>query len=177
MHLIFQYGSNCLTARLNARGRLDGLAADKGSAQTVDEYEIAFDVWSCGNECAAADLIRVPGSGHRARGVLYETSDEGLHRLRVIEGPRYEESGIRVRNLRGESKEALTFLVKPRDRQPGLWTSAKYVTSIVKGLRDHKVPEEYTQHVLDVAIRTNEKAENREAAKAQLTSLERLRVL
>jgi hypothetical protein len=35
---------------------------------------------------------------------------------------------------------------------------------IVKGLRD---PEEYTLHVIDVAVRTNEKAEARARAEAQ----------
>jgi hypothetical protein len=162
---IFQYGSNCSAKRLNRPDRLDGAAVVAGCAQTVDEYEIAFDVWSGVNQCAAADLIRAAGSGRRAWGVLYQTTDAGLARLREVEGPAYEEKAVCVRNLAGEIKEATTFLVKSGKRRRGLWTSAKYVSYIVAGLREHKAPEEYTQHVLDVAIRTNEVAEDQPAGR------------
>ena len=114
-------------------------------------------------------------SGQHAWGVLYRTTDGGLERLRQIEGPRYEEKTIGIRNLAGDIKEAKTFLVKTGDRQQGLWTSAAYVGYIVKGLRDHQVPEEYTQHVIDVAIRTNEKALDQNSSRTQLRHLELLR--
>jgi hypothetical protein len=57
----------------------------EGCAQTIDEYEIAFDVWSCGNGCAAADLISAHGTGRRAWGVLYRTSQNGLQRLPFVD--------------------------------------------------------------------------------------------
>jgi hypothetical protein len=65
--------------------------------------------------------------------------------------------------------------VKTGDRQQGLWTSAIYVRYIVKGLRDHQVPEEYIQRVIDAAIRTNERAQDQNSAKTQLPRLESLR--
>jgi len=163
MPLIFQYGSNCLIARLNSPERLNGAAIVKSSAQTVDEFDIAFDVWSHTNQCAAADRVPAPESSHFAWGVLYETSAEGLARLRNVEGPFYEEKRILVRTRAGE-EEATTFLVKDAKREQSLWTSAKYVSYIVRGLREHKISEEYTQHVLDVAIRTNKDAKNQSAA-------------
>ena len=58
MPLIFQYGSNCDTERLNSPERLAGAAIERGRAQSMDEYEIEFDVWSNGNGCAAADLVQ-----------------------------------------------------------------------------------------------------------------------
>ena len=98
MALIFQYGSNCTAARLNGPARLAGHADDRGQAQTVEEFDIAFDVHSQTNGCAAADLILTPG--RKACGVLYEIAEDfirgrltdGQKTLAQIEGPRYEES-------------------------------------------------------------------------------------
>lgn len=124
--------------------------------------------------CAAADLIPAPGSGHFAWGVLYETSQEGLKRLREVEGSSYEEKRIRVQTLAGE-EEATTFLVKSAKREFRLWTSAKYVGYIVRGLREHKISEEYTQHVLDIAILTNKQAKDWRVAEEQARLVEELR--
>ena len=61
--LIFQYGSNCDTQRLNSPKGLGGAAICSVAAQTVREYEITFNVWSEGNGCAAGDLVPAPGTG------------------------------------------------------------------------------------------------------------------
>ena len=53
--LVFQYGSNCSTARLNSHDRLRGDAVALGRAD-LDGYQLAFDVWSDGNNCAASDI-------------------------------------------------------------------------------------------------------------------------
>jgi hypothetical protein len=42
MPLVFQYGSNADTTEINSANRLAGRAVDRGRAQTVDEFEIAF---------------------------------------------------------------------------------------------------------------------------------------
>lgn len=76
MRLVFQHGSNCTAARLNGPERLEGKAKDLGRAQTVDDFEIAFDVYSQTNGCAASDLI--PSAGRKAWGVLYKLSKSVL---------------------------------------------------------------------------------------------------
>lgn len=156
MPLVFQYGSNCTAARLNGPTRLNGHAEDQGRAQTVENYDIAFDVYSQTNGCAASDLVPTPG--RRAWGVLYKLSDEDFEKLKKIEGPRYEPKPIRVRNQAGEEVNATTFLVKPGEHRTGLATNAAYVSWIVYGLRDHGVPEEYIGHVIEVAIEANQRA-------------------
>ena len=164
MPLIFQYGSNCTTARLNSPTRLNGHAADRGRAQTVDDFEIAFDVYSQTNGCAASDLISTPGLN--AWGVLFEIPDDfirgkradGQKTLAKIEGPRYEEKPVRVRDGDGNVRDAITFLVKPAEHRQGLWTTAAYVSWIVYGLRAHEVPEDYIAHVIEVATQTNQQA-------------------
>jgi hypothetical protein len=173
MPVIFQYGSNCDADRLNSPKRLNGAALDLGAAETIEEYEIAFDVWSQGNGCAAGDLVQIPG--RHAWGVLSEISSElvygkdrnGRKTLEQIEGASYEPKSIRVRNNAGQEVEAITFTVKPDARRQGLWTSSKYVAHIVKGLRDHRISEDYIQHVIDVAIQTNQRATATGAAAEQ----------
>jgi hypothetical protein len=122
MPLIFQYGSNTDAERLNGPGRLNGAAQDRGLAETVDEYEIAFDIWSYSNGCAASNLIAATGTGHRAWGVLFEVPEDriygrrrpdGLRTMEEIEGGRYEPKPIRVRDGNGNEipGPVTTFLV------------------------------------------------------------------
>src|SRR5260370_14148024 len=70
MALVFQYGSNATKARLNGPRRLNGHAADRGLACTVVGFDIAFDVMSNNNGCAACDLV--PVEGRVAWGILYD---------------------------------------------------------------------------------------------------------
>ncbi len=160
MAIVFQYGSNTCTARINSPKRLKGDARPIEKAQTVDDYDIVFDVYSHTNQCATADLIPTPG--HKAWGVLYDIPNDLIRgnrtdrkTLEQIEGPRYEEKNIRVRKQNGEIINAVTYLVRPHDRCNDLATLVWYVSWIVYGLRDHSVPEEYISHVQEIAIQTN----------------------
>ena len=159
MPLVFQYGSNCKTSEINRKKRLDGRATDHGRARTTEEFEIAFNKWSQGRGCAAADLTRPESGGRRIWGVLYKVSGRDLIRIaQDIEGASYEPKEIKVEDAAGDVKTATTFVVKADRRHDGLWTSAEYVGHIVNGLHDHDVPEEYIQHVIEVAIETNRRA-------------------
>jgi hypothetical protein len=60
--LVFQYGSNCSNAEINGNERLRGDAKFVDVVETVDDFELAFDVWSTGRSCAAADILRRPGN-------------------------------------------------------------------------------------------------------------------
>jgi cation transport regulator ChaC len=165
MPLLFQYGSNTNAERLASRiGDVD----DRGRAETIEEYDLAFNVWSQSNGCAAGDLVPAPRTGHHAWGVLYRITEAGLIKLRKIEGKLYEEKTISVRDEAGEEVEAVTFLVIPAERRHGLWTSADYVGHIIRGLRAHDVPEEYVQRVIDIATETNQHATARAGEQIRL---------
>lgn len=161
---VFQYGSNTLPARLNGPNRLSGRAQSCGLAQTVDDFDIAFDVYSRSNGCAASDLVHV--AGRKAWGVLYEIPDgfvfgrrkDEQKTLAQIEGPRYEPREITVVDTRSKQSKAWTFLVKDEDKRTGLATSAAYVSWIVYGLRQNGVSEDYISHVVEVARETNRHA-------------------
>ena len=164
MPLVFQYGSNCTAARLNGPTRLNGHAEDCGRAQTAEDFDITFDVFSQTNACAAADLAKT--AGRRACGVLYQIPDDfirgeradGQKTLQQIEGRRYEEKPIRVLDREGHDQRAITFLVRAEERRTGLATSAAYVSWIIYGLRDHRVSEDWIAHVIEIAIETNARA-------------------
>jgi hypothetical protein len=156
MALVFQYGSNCTAARLNGPKRLKGHAKDLGRAQTVEDFDIAFDVVSSTNGCAASDLIQTPG--RKAWGVLYKLSKDAFDELKVIEGARYQEKPILVIDKNGKRRKAKTFVVREDDRRQDLATSAAYVSWIIYGLREHDIPEDWISHVFNVAVETNQRA-------------------
>ena len=158
MARVFQYGSNCDTQRLNSPKRLGDVARSLGKARTEGNFELAFDVWSTGNNCAASDLIQRGNTV--AWGVLYEIPEafiygprraDGRKTLAQIEGRRYERRCIRV-IAKGQTYSAITFLVRESDRVSGKPTSSAYVWHIVKGLRDHDVPEDYVDRVIATAL-------------------------
>ena len=158
MTRVFQYGSNCDAQRLNSQQRLGGTADSLGRAQTVDNFEIAFDVWSTKNNCAAADLIRRGNTP--AWGVLYEIPEDAIDgpcrpdggmTLKKIEGSKYEKQFIKV-TAKGQTHSAVTFLVRESERVSGKPTSSAYVCHIVNGLRDHRVPEKYVDRVIVAAL-------------------------
>jgi hypothetical protein len=164
MTKIFQYGSNTLPARLNGPNRLCGRARPCGIAQTVGDFDIAFDVYSQSNGCAASNLI--PVDGRKAWGVLYEIPEgfvfgrrkDEQKTLAQIEGSHYEAREIIVVDSNGKQTKAWTFLVKNEERRTGLATSAAYVSWIVYGLRQNGVSEDYIRHVIEIATKTNQEA-------------------
>jgi cation transport regulator ChaC len=161
MALIFQFGSNCDVSRLNGDDRLRGDAKVIGIAQTVEDYQLAFDVWSTRVNCAAANIVRLPGS--RVWGVLYEVPDHLIRRetarprksLDAIEGEgrNYERGCISVRRSDGQIVEALTYRTKAP--QSGLRTSTDYVRHIVLGLREQGASEDYIREVKEIAKANN----------------------
>lgn len=182
MPLIFQYGSNCDADRLNSKERLNGTVEDRGRAQTVDEYDIAFNKWSTENKRAAADLVKPRNGGRRIWGVVYQDSRAAFKKLKgEIEGPSYRPQRIMVVDAIGATKRVTTFRVKRKSRRTGLYTTEEYVAHIVKGLRAHGVEDldpAYIQHIIDVAVRTNAVAtdpQNAERAADESRLIESLR--
>ena len=159
MALVFQYGSNTSTARLNSDARLKGDAQSLGLVRTAEPYDLYFEVWSESNKCAAAN-IRVGGNGP-VYGVLYEIPDDlvfaGLARanrktLDAIEGKNYERRSVDVIGYPrpADRQVALTYtVIAPK---AGLPTSVEYVRHIVAGLREHGADEDYVRYVKNRAI-------------------------
>ena len=155
MALVFQYGSNTSTARLNGSDQLQNTAGSLGLAITRDDYHLGFTYWSQKINCAAADLI--PGAGRKIYGVAYEISEERIYRdkgggLMTLdeikgEGSAHRRTTIEVYLVELPEKPvtAMTYVVK--NPQEGLRTDLRYVEHIFRGLREHEAPEEYIEYV------------------------------
>ena len=164
MALVFQYGSNMSTQRLNGQDRLAGGAKVIGVAQTVEPYELAFTVWSSVNNCAAADIVANPG-GRSLYGILYDipnsliyrsaTEAAGARSLDAIEGEGkyYVRKNILVKREDGSEVQSLTYVVKSPDWS--VKTEAAYVNHIIAGIDEHSLPEEYRRYVLQRVILNN----------------------
>ena len=154
--LLFQYGSNMSTARLNGSDRLAGDAKRICIAKTSGKFDFGFTVWSESNGCAAADIVSNPGGEH-IYGVVYQVPEYLLSRetatvydrrsMDAIEGEskNYIRKTLEVSTLDGDMLSVLTYVV--RDPKPNLKTNAEYVTHILSGLEEHKIPIEYRDYV------------------------------
>jgi hypothetical protein len=163
MTLVFQCGSNCSESEMNSKTRLRGDARFVDIAETVEEFELALDVQSAGRGCAASDIVRKAGG--KVWGVLYEVPDYLIHRETAEarkrksfdqiegEGTNYKRETIQVRRKNGDIASALTYTV--RNPKTGLKTNIDYVGHIVRGLRDHKAPDEYIAKVKAIAVANN----------------------
>jgi hypothetical protein len=163
MTLVFQYGSNCSESQINGEHRLCGDAKFIGIAETVDDYQLAFNVQSKTRNCAAADIVPSPGS--KVWGVLYEVPDflierktanpHGRKSLDAIEGEgtNYARCSIVVRSVNGDIHTVITYrAINPR---ANLKTSLEYVRYIVDGLRERGISEEYVANVKTIASANN----------------------
>jgi hypothetical protein len=163
MALVFQYGSNCSESQINNEDRLCGDAKFVAIVVTVDDYQLAFDVWSTRRGCAASDIVARPGS--KVWGVLYEVPDYLIERKSAAaknrksldaiegEGKNYKRETIAVRRADGSIVSAFTYRV--RNPQQGLKTNLEYVGYIVEGLRGHGVQEGYVEIVKRLAQANN----------------------
>jgi gamma-glutamylcyclotransferase len=161
MALVFQYGSNALSVRLNSNNRLRGDALPIGLVVTVESFRLDFTTWSEGNQCAAADIV--PDSDRKIWGVLYKIPDYLIERetsgdrksLDTIEGNNYQRVPIKVEKTDGMPVEGdvMTYVVK--NRRFDIRTSYKYAEYIVSGLREHNAPDEYIDYVKMRVITNN----------------------
>lgn len=161
MGLIFQYGSNTSSLRLNSQERLCGEAMSLGLAYTVGQFNIGFTVWSKKNNCAAADLVRARGK--KVWGLLYEIPDDllskttaaGRKSLDEIEGQLYRRRKIRVCRADTPLSPVKVWTYTVINRMKGLKTSNDYINHILTGLLEHYAPPEYIEHVKDFILKNN----------------------
>ena len=119
MALVFQYGSNGLDSQINSKDRLCGDAKFIDIAQTMNDFQLAFDVWSTNRKCAASDIVLSPGN--KVWGALYEVPDFLIDRkaaaaqnrksLDGIEGKNSTREMITVRRNNGPTIDAITYRV------------------------------------------------------------------
>jgi hypothetical protein len=122
MALVFQYGSNRLDSQINSKDRLCVDAKFIDIAETVYDFQLAFDVWSNNRQCAASDIVVSPGN--KVWDTLYEVPDFLVERKTAAaqnrksldaiegEGANYNRETIAVRRHNDPAVTALTYRVQ-----------------------------------------------------------------
>jgi len=166
MAFVFLYGPDSCSSRINSQKFLDGAAEVIDKARTVEEYDIVFDVYNESNKCAGVNITLT--EGRKVWGVVYKIPDEllkdrddinGQITLPQIKGKRYYKKNILVEKSSGEIIKAVTFPARePYRYSTAIATTSEYLYWIIAGLKEHKVPPEYIEHVREKAIENNKKA-------------------
>lgn len=162
MAIVFQYGSNTDTVRLNGDDRLKGEARCMGLAFTVEFFVLKLGAPSDVHGCAATIE---PGGTDCVWGVLYEVPDHLIQRdtenprrwksLDQIEaeGGKTKRVSIPVRKIGGEDISAITYIAM--HTQEGMKTTAEYGAYILRGLKNHGAPREYIEKVRKLIVENN----------------------
>jgi hypothetical protein len=90
---------------------LNGQADDRGRAQTVGDFDIAFDVYSQTNASAASDLVSTPC--RKAWGVLYEVPADFIRPKRPDGRQTLVEKALGMRKSRFRYSMKLAKYVRP----------------------------------------------------------------
>lgn len=161
--LIFQYGSNLSSQRLNSEQRLGGAARVVGVAFTEQPWRFRFPVWGGINGCAAAGIL--PGGDRPVWGVIYEipetrvagTDKTGQRTLDAIEdeGRDYHRGPIELRLADGSRPGSEVHTYHPRDPREDLVTEWHYVRHILTGALEHGLPGDYIHQLGWRAIANN----------------------
>jgi hypothetical protein len=162
--LVFQYGSNMSSKRLNGPDRLAGGARRVGIAKTYDPHRLCFPVWSRPNGAAAASISPDP-EGLPIFGVLYEIPSSLVYRREAkaykrrsldaieAEGKNYTRKEIDLIHSDGTAISAITYVAKKAG--PDLKTSHEYVSHILTGLVENDMPQAYRAYVVSCIVKSN----------------------
>jgi hypothetical protein len=162
--LVFQYGSNMSSKRLNGPDRLAGGARRVGIAKTCNPHRLCFPVWSRPNGAAAASISPDPG-GQLIFGVLYEIpsslvyrKEAKTHKRRSLdaieaEGTNYIRREIDLIHFDGGAISAVTYVAKRAGAD--LKTSSEYVSHILTGLTENDIPKAYRAYVGSCILQSN----------------------
>lgn len=158
--LIFQYGSNLSSQRLNSPERLQGQARVVDIAHTVTGWRFGFPVWGGINDCAAAGIL--PGGDKPVWGVIYEIPDtwvvhgDGVSLDRIEnEGVDYDRGPIDLQLTDGREPPAPVHTYHPRDPRHDRITQWHYVEHILAGVDEHGLPEYYRRRLERAIIDNN----------------------
>jgi gamma-glutamylcyclotransferase len=156
----FSYGSNMSSRRILARVP----TARKVSTAVLERHRLAFHKVSNNDATAKCDARETGLKEDRIHGVLFMISEQDKLILDRYEGlgRGYEEKIVRVVLTGGEVTEAVTYYATRID--PELKPLDWYKTHVLRGAREHGLPENYVQAIeaIEHIEDTNKKRRERE---------------
>lgn len=150
----FAYGSNLATARLRARvpsARCLGRAVLPG-------HRLAYHKRGADGS-AKCDAYYTGVAGDEVHGVVFAIAAAQLPSLDAAEGPRYERVELAVAGEDGRPLTALTYRALPAYIDGGLTPYCWYRDHVLRGAREHGLPEGYVAERLAVACAEDPDAE------------------
>jgi gamma-glutamylcyclotransferase len=135
----FAYGSNLWIDQMIARTGAFPKGAEKPSIARLSGYRLSFNM-RAENGQFYANITQ--DASHYVLGVLYPCTAEALDRLDGFEGG-YCREQIAVAGACGATVEAVTYIAKAERLSEDGMPSAQYLQRILRGGRQHGLPEDY----------------------------------
>lgn len=160
----FAYGSNLLTARLQARTP----SAQPLATAFLEGYDLRFH--KIGDDGSGkCDAYFTGEDGHRVWGVLYRMALREKPILDAIEGvgQGYALKPVPVM-ASGEQIQAITYVVEADYIDPDMVPFDWYHGFVVSGAREHRLPEAYVARIAAVKTRQDAQVARRHANQAIL---------
>jgi gamma-glutamylcyclotransferase (GGCT)/AIG2-like uncharacterized protein YtfP len=138
----FAYGSNLDTAQMVERiGPF--IRRREARRAWLDGYRLAFNKKGL-DGTGRANIV--PDPAGTVWGVVYLTTPEDLSKMDQYEGVpsgHYQRKTVRVRFEDGVELDAVTYVASSAFVDNSLRPSYDYLQAILKGAREHKLPEDY----------------------------------
>ena len=144
----FAYGSNMSSERL--RGRTPS-AVSLGRAR-LPRYALRWH--KLGRDGSGkCDIEATDSPGESAWGVLYEIDSADKRGLDAVEGlgVGYDEQTVFV-ETENDVAQALTYKARPDKIDPTLRPLPWYKAHVLRGAREHGLPDEYVQRIADMDV-------------------------
>ncbi len=142
----FAYGSNLATARLQARVP----SAHCLGRAVLPGHRLAYHKQGADGS-AKCDACYTGLAADEVHGVVFEIAAADLPNLDAAEGPRYERVELAVTGEDGRSRTALTYRALPAYIDDRLTPYCWYRDHVLRGAREHGLPEGYIAERIEVA--------------------------
>jgi gamma-glutamylcyclotransferase len=142
----FAYGSNLWLEQMIERTGAFPAGTEAPRLARLPNYRLAFNMRGADGQ-AFANLMS-PGNG--MLGVVYCCSPEALVKMDVFEKG-YQRGSVRVVLENGEKLDAATYFAEATHVANGLQPQADYLQKILRGARQHRLPETYIREIEAIA--------------------------
>ena len=142
----FAYGSNLCMTQMRARTGIDFEKGTPPQIARLPGHRLAFNMR--GDDGNVYANILPPGDG--VLGVLYECTAEALAKLDAFEGG-YRRLVVEVTDHLGTVVQACTYVANPDSVREGTLPTAEYAERILRGGRQHRLPEPYLRGIAALA--------------------------
>ncbi len=156
--IYFSYGSNMSTKRLQARVP----SARKMGTGILFLHELKFHKLSHIDGSAKCDVSKTGNPDHFVHGVLFDIDSSEKEILDRIEGIEcgYNIKDVDIRIAGGSIVKAFTYYATDIDAEllPYCW----YLEHVIRGAREHSLPDEYIQAIKEIKFITDSDSTRRE---------------